>query len=163
MLRSIEQLVSEKITRSPDAEDEVRRAQQLAESVINHGFPLRSDQREDERHHIAVELLVRPCVVDNALTSNDFRYFDFLGNFAPSFFQPFPELEDALKNGRAWFGADCPDEKTYGTLTRAEVRRFTDRCVELRSSYQEPEFEIDPIIDVFQSAADRACDIWFTI
>ena len=57
----------------------------------------------------------------------------------------------------------CPDEETYGTLTRDEVRRLRDRCKEFRSHYNEPEWEIDPLIEVFQRATDNDCDIWFAI
>ena len=163
MLEAIGQLASKKIERVPDAANSVLRAQQLAESVINHGFPPRSTDREDEHHRFAVDLLVRPCVLNTVLPSNDFRYLDLLDNFEQEFFGPFPELEDALNDGRAWFGAACPEEQTYGTITRSEVQLFSDRCSEFRSRYAEPEWEIDPIIDVFQVAVDRNCDIWFAI
>ena len=159
----IDRLASAIIEYDPDGQDSTRRSQSIAESVINDGFPSRTKDFEDEHHRLAVDFLIRPSVVARATTSNDFRYFDLIDSFDSDFFAVFPELESVLVDGRPWFGSKCPDEETYGTLTRDEVRRLRDRCKEFRSHYNEPEWEIDPLIEVFQRATDNDCDIWFAI
>jgi hypothetical protein len=162
-IAEIDRLASARLKYDPDRQAFTRRSQSLAESVINHGFPSHTNEVEDEHHRCAVDFLIRPCVVACATISNDFRYFDLIDSFDRDFFAPFPELELVLVDGRPWFGSKCPDEETYGTLTRDEVRRLWDRCKELRSRYNEPKWEIDPLIELFQRATDNDCDIWFAI
>ncbi|MFH5804510.1 hypothetical protein [Alienimonas sp. DA493] len=141
----------------------MRRAADLALSVIDDGFPARTDEPEEPHRRDAAELLVRAFLDRRAATDREFRYFDLLDAFPAGFFEPFPQVRTALEEGRPWFGAACPEERTYGTLTRDEVRRFAARCDERRTDFAAPEWDVDPLRNVLRPAADRGCDLWFTL
>lgn len=89
-IAEIDRLASARLEYDPNGQDFTRRSQSLAESVINNGFPSRTNDVEDEHHRFAVDLLIRPCVVARATTSNDFRYFDLIDSFDRISLRRFP-------------------------------------------------------------------------
>jgi hypothetical protein len=144
-----------------------RQALAIAKHVVNTGLPSNGDFREDDHHSRAAYLLVDPIAKHHEYPygefypDTEFRYLDFLANFPAGFFDPIQNVETVLTNGTPWFGNACPDEITYGTIFRTDVDIFAEQCLSFRDTYDEPKWEIDPIIQLFDYTRKNKLDLWF--
>lgn len=162
ILEAIDEHADRETEYDRDASDAWRRAREHARAVILEGFPATGTFQEDDSHRNAVEILVYLCKHECRYPDHDFNYLEFLDTTS-TIFKPSPSVSDALHYGRPWFGGRCGPEDEYGTLETAECKAIAQRCVQQRDQFPNPEWQIDPIRDIFMYASDRQCQLWFTI